>query len=46
MRTSCPDLTELTIDSGHWIALEKPRETNAAIVKWLVTRVSSYWPSD
>jgi soluble epoxide hydrolase/lipid-phosphate phosphatase len=46
MREFCPDLTELTLNTGHWIALEKPRETNAAIVKWLVTKAPSYWPGN
>jgi soluble epoxide hydrolase/lipid-phosphate phosphatase len=46
MREYCPDLTEVTIDSGHWVAFEKPRETNAAIVKWLVTKLPAYWPGN
>jgi pimeloyl-ACP methyl ester carboxylesterase len=28
-------LTEAVIDSGHWMAQEKPREVNAALVRWL-----------
>jgi hypothetical protein len=33
------DLTEQTIRTGHWMAQEKPREVNAALVKWLATSV-------
>jgi soluble epoxide hydrolase / lipid-phosphate phosphatase len=35
MKESCKDLSWTTIDSGHWVALEKPVETNAAVTKWL-----------
>jgi pimeloyl-ACP methyl ester carboxylesterase len=35
MRESCKELTEFVVDSGHWITLEKPRETAAAIAQWL-----------
>ena len=44
MRTSCRQLTEETIRSGHWMAQEKPVEVNAALVKWLATRVPEVWP--
>lgn len=46
MRESCKDLTSVTIDAGHWVALEKPSETNAVLVKWLATKVEGYWPSE
>ncbi len=39
MRKYCRNLTEETIRTGHWMAQEKPAEVNAALVKWLVTRV-------
>ncbi len=29
------NLTYETIESGHWVMLEKPKETNAALDKWL-----------
>ncbi|MTD59560.1 alpha/beta fold hydrolase [Amycolatopsis pithecellobii] len=35
MRAACDDLTEVTIDAGHWLTLEKPAEVNAAIANWL-----------
>ena len=44
MRKLCPDLTETVIDSGHWVAEEKPEETNAAIARWLAESVKEYWP--
>jgi len=44
MREACLDLTECTIDAGHWVAFEKPLETNAAIVRWLATKLPTLWP--
>ncbi|KAK1978593.1 Alpha/Beta hydrolase protein [Colletotrichum cereale] len=44
MREFCEDLTEVTINAGHWVALEKPDETNAAIVRWIATKVPTYFP--
>jgi len=44
MRKYCRDLTEETIRTGHWMAQEKPAEVNAAIARWLVTRVPAIWP--
>lgn len=36
MRELCTNLTEAVIDSGHWMAQEKPFEVNREIVTWLV----------
>ncbi|EKG19945.1 Alpha/beta hydrolase fold-1 [Macrophomina phaseolina MS6] len=44
MRERCTNLTETSIDSGHWVALEKPAETNAAIVRWIATKLPTYFP--
>jgi len=44
MRARCHDLSEHVIDSGHWMAQEKPAEVNAALVGWLRDRVGDYWP--
>lgn len=44
MRDHCRDLTVTPIDSGHWMAQEKPARVNAALVKWLATRVPGSWP--
>lgn len=44
MRQKCDNLTEVTIDSGHWAGMEKPEETNAAIVRWIATKIPTYFP--
>jgi len=44
MRALCSDLTYVTLDTGHWMAQEKPAEVNAALARWLVTRVPQVWP--
>ncbi len=36
MREECSNLTEEIIDSGHWMAQEKPIEVNQAMARWLV----------
>jgi pimeloyl-ACP methyl ester carboxylesterase len=43
MRAACSDLTEIVIKSGHWMAQEKPLEVNAALAKWLATKLPSAW---
>lgn len=35
MREGCADLTEVTIDAGHELMLERPDEVNEAIANWL-----------
>lgn len=44
MREYCEDLTEVTIDAGHWVGQERPNETNAAIVRWIATKIPTYFP--
>lgn len=44
MRAFCSKLTEVSIDAGHWVALEAPEQTNAAIVNWLATTLPESWP--
>ena len=39
MREWCQDLEEVYVASGHWMAQEKPREVNRALVDWLVRKV-------
>ena len=39
MRALCRNLTERTIESGHWMAQERPCEVNAALAQWLATSV-------
>lgn len=36
MRELCSDLTEAVVDSGHWMAQEKPFDVNREMVRWLV----------
>lgn len=36
MRALCTNLTEEVVDSGHWMAQEKPWDLNRCIVRWLV----------
>jgi pimeloyl-ACP methyl ester carboxylesterase len=44
MRKYCRNLSEEVIRAGHWVAQEKPREVNAALINWLITKVPSVWP--
>jgi pimeloyl-ACP methyl ester carboxylesterase len=44
MRATCSNLTEVIIDSGHWMAEEKPTEVNAALAGWLAGSVPAHWP--
>lgn len=44
MRDYCRDLSEATLDTGHWMAQERPAEVNAALVSWLRQRVDDHWP--
>jgi soluble epoxide hydrolase / lipid-phosphate phosphatase len=39
MAERCPDLTAEVITSSHWLTLENPTAVNAALVRWLATRV-------
>jgi pimeloyl-ACP methyl ester carboxylesterase len=43
MRRDCADLTEVVVKSGHWMAQEQPVAVNAALAKWLATRLPTYW---
>lgn len=44
MRRDCADLTEVVVQSGHWMAQEQPAAVNAALAHWLATRVPAAWP--
>lgn len=44
MRDLCEDLTEVSVEAGHWVALEKAQETNAVIVRWIATKLPTYFP--
>jgi hypothetical protein len=43
MRADCVDLTEGVVISGHWMAQEQPVAVNAALAKWLATKLPAYW---
>jgi len=43
MRRNCADLTEVVVESGHWMAQEKPAAVNAALAKWLAAKLPDYW---
>jgi pimeloyl-ACP methyl ester carboxylesterase len=44
MRGACADLTEAIVDSGHWMAQEKPVEVNSALARWLAGKFPELWP--
>jgi pimeloyl-ACP methyl ester carboxylesterase len=43
MRAHCADLTEATVNSGHWMAQEQPVAVNAALVRWLAAKAPALW---
>jgi pimeloyl-ACP methyl ester carboxylesterase len=43
MRASVNDLTEAVVDTGHWMAQEKPAEVNAHLVRWLAEKFPRLW---
>ena len=43
MKTLCRDLTIGRIESGHWMAQEKPVEVNARLAQWLGSRIGQAW---
>ena len=45
MRERCSRLDEAVVLSGHWMAQERPAEVNAALARWIATRLSEAWPS-
>lgn len=45
MRAHCTDLAEAVVQSGHWMAQEKPHEVNAALAAWLARKLPNVWPS-
>lgn len=45
MRGSCANLTEVVVQSGHWMAKECPVAVNAALAKWLAMELAEVWPS-
>ncbi|KAI0414297.1 putative epoxide hydrolase [Xylaria grammica] len=44
MRKVCSNLTEVTIDAGHFAQYEKPGEVNAALFRFLIEELPTEWP--
>ena len=44
MREHCADLSEVVVQSGHWMAQESPVAVNAALVRFLATKLPAIWP--
>jgi soluble epoxide hydrolase/lipid-phosphate phosphatase len=47
MRELCSDLTEVTVETGHWLQIEKSAEVNAALCRSIVEKAAdspSEWP--
>lgn len=42
MREKCDDLTEVVIESGHWVGMEAPEETSEAIIHWISKKLPAY----
>ena len=43
MRAHCADLTEVVVESGHWMAQENPVAVNAALARFLVAKLPAVW---
>ncbi len=43
MREHCSDLTEAVIRSGHWMAQENPVAVNAALARFLASKLPAVW---
>ncbi|KAF7196879.1 Epoxide hydrolase A [Pseudocercospora fuligena] len=43
-RKYCTNLTEASIEAGHWVAQEKPEEVNQIITRWILESVPKQWP--
>lgn len=46
MRKYSKNLTEASVDAGHWVQMEKPEEVNAIIEKWIVESCKESWPGE
>ena len=44
MRQACSDLTEGVVATGHWMAQQDPVAVNAALARWIATKLPSVWP--
>lgn len=46
MRKYCANLTEVSVEAGHWVASEKPEEVNTALSTWLKKNLPKTWPGN
>lgn len=44
MREYCAELTEVVVQSGHWMAQESPVAVNAALARFLAAKLPAVWP--
>ena len=44
MREFCSNLTEVTVEAGHWVQFEKPGDVNAALFRFILEELPSAWP--
>ncbi|KAI1175255.1 putative epoxide hydrolase [Nemania sp. FL0916] len=44
MRRACSNLTEVTIEAGHFAHYEKPGEVNAALFRFIIEELPGEWP--
>lgn len=44
MREVCSNLTEVTVEAGHFVQFEKPGEVNAALCRFIIEELPSEWP--
>ncbi|KAI1756145.1 putative epoxide hydrolase [Xylaria castorea] len=44
MRQVCSNLTEVTVEAGHFAQYEKPGEINAALFRFIVEQLPTEWP--
>ncbi len=43
MRAACADYADAIVDTGHWMAQEKPAEVNSHLARWLASRFPQLW---
>jgi pimeloyl-ACP methyl ester carboxylesterase len=43
MRANTADLSEAIVDTGHWMAQERPTEVNSHLARWLAARFPQLW---
>ncbi len=44
MREYCKMLDEVVVNSGHWMAQERPADVNFALIRWLANRFPHLCP--